>query len=394
MDNTLINYILPDANKNIDNVLKDLDIMFEENRNTGSPIFNEIRNTLSLVFGANNNAANHDMWIDYCDKVLEEKGVDNIDTLTDKDKDKVYNGFIDYVQKRIEEVADKVFGKKIDITITETLSKTVSVRAKDDEEAYKQVKDMYYNEEIVLDSSNYLTTDIDIEEKRVEKDIKYFLEVDFNTLEKGKEALVLVPDASTCSWIRTDKVTDFSVVDGSILIKTDSDTYTNDVGVIISANDRYGIGVVKNVTDGNDLYIVRNNITENQISKATRQEAEQYVFERITHTVANNINIEPKIELLETFESKDMYGSEDLENMLKIAKGNDMVLAIIDEKVSGSDKQAMLAIINCDFVDAELFNNFDSDICEQFICVMEEYNNNALEQNWKNTYKSAKNKMI
>lgn len=30
MDNTLINYILPDANKNIDNVLKDLDIMFEE----------------------------------------------------------------------------------------------------------------------------------------------------------------------------------------------------------------------------------------------------------------------------------------------------------------------------------------------------------------------------
>ena len=44
--------------------------------------------------------------------------------------------------------------------IKELLSKTVEVKANKENEAYFKVKEMYQKEKIVLDSSNYVDTDI------------------------------------------------------------------------------------------------------------------------------------------------------------------------------------------------------------------------------------------
>lgn len=44
---------------------------------------------------------------------------------------------------------------KYDITVTETLSRIVTVEAEGYNEALKKVKDMYYKQEIVLDSSDF-----------------------------------------------------------------------------------------------------------------------------------------------------------------------------------------------------------------------------------------------
>lgn len=49
--------------------------------------------------------------------------------------------------------------REIEIEITETLSRIVSVKASDYSEALGIVKDMYNNEEIVLDSGDYVDTD-------------------------------------------------------------------------------------------------------------------------------------------------------------------------------------------------------------------------------------------
>lgn len=42
-----------------------------------------------------------------------------------------------------------------DITVIETLSRTITVQAKNYNEALEKVKDMYYRQEIVLDSSDF-----------------------------------------------------------------------------------------------------------------------------------------------------------------------------------------------------------------------------------------------
>lgn len=49
------------------------------------------------------------------------------------------------------------------IEIQEFLSKVVEVKAASVEEAISKVKEMYYNEEIVLDADDYVTTEIDAE---------------------------------------------------------------------------------------------------------------------------------------------------------------------------------------------------------------------------------------
>ena len=49
--------------------------------------------------------------------------------------------------------------KKYIIEITETLKKRVLVLADSKDQAYKKVKEMYQNEEIILDSSHYVSTD-------------------------------------------------------------------------------------------------------------------------------------------------------------------------------------------------------------------------------------------
>ena len=48
------------------------------------------------------------------------------------------------------------------IEFTETLQKQIEIEADNELEAYKLAKDMYHNEDIVLDSSNFVGIDIDV----------------------------------------------------------------------------------------------------------------------------------------------------------------------------------------------------------------------------------------
>lgn len=48
------------------------------------------------------------------------------------------------------------------VEITETLQKVVSIEAEDECSAVSAVKQLYRTEDIVLDSSDYIGTDIDI----------------------------------------------------------------------------------------------------------------------------------------------------------------------------------------------------------------------------------------
>ena len=50
--------------------------------------------------------------------------------------------------------------KTYQIEITETLQRVVELKAKSGEDAYAKVKKMYDDEEIVLDNSDYIDTDI------------------------------------------------------------------------------------------------------------------------------------------------------------------------------------------------------------------------------------------
>ena len=47
------------------------------------------------------------------------------------------------------------------ISVTETLKKTVEVRAEDKYEAIQKVSDAYHDEQIVLDSDDYVDVDFD-----------------------------------------------------------------------------------------------------------------------------------------------------------------------------------------------------------------------------------------
>lgn len=55
--------------------------------------------------------------------------------------------------------------KEFVVYITETLQRKVIVKATNEIEAINQVADQYYNEEIVLDSTDYLGVDFDAKEK-------------------------------------------------------------------------------------------------------------------------------------------------------------------------------------------------------------------------------------
>lgn len=48
------------------------------------------------------------------------------------------------------------------VEITETLQKLVKVRAQDENEAIKKVKNAYRDEKIILDSSDYMDTNFDL----------------------------------------------------------------------------------------------------------------------------------------------------------------------------------------------------------------------------------------
>ncbi|QHI73073.1 DpnD/PcfM family protein [Aminipila terrae] len=52
--------------------------------------------------------------------------------------------------------------KEYKVRITETLSRTVTVKAESSEDAYKIVKQKYDKSVIILDSGDYVETEIDV----------------------------------------------------------------------------------------------------------------------------------------------------------------------------------------------------------------------------------------
>jgi hypothetical protein len=55
--------------------------------------------------------------------------------------------------------------KEFVVYITETLQKKVIVKANNEIEAINEIADKYYNEEIILDNTDYLGVDFDAKEK-------------------------------------------------------------------------------------------------------------------------------------------------------------------------------------------------------------------------------------
>lgn len=55
--------------------------------------------------------------------------------------------------------------KEFVVYITETLQRKVIIEATNEIEAINEIADKYYNEEIVLDSTDYLGVDFDAKEK-------------------------------------------------------------------------------------------------------------------------------------------------------------------------------------------------------------------------------------
>ena len=53
------------------------------------------------------------------------------------------------------------------VEVTETLSQVITVEADNEEDALDIVRDSYFNEELVLDSSDYIDTDFQIYEEQV-----------------------------------------------------------------------------------------------------------------------------------------------------------------------------------------------------------------------------------
>ena len=55
--------------------------------------------------------------------------------------------------------------KEFVIYITETLQRKVIIEANNESEAINEIADKYYNEEIVLDNTDYLSVEFDTKEK-------------------------------------------------------------------------------------------------------------------------------------------------------------------------------------------------------------------------------------
>lgn len=54
--------------------------------------------------------------------------------------------------------------KEFKVEITETLQRTITVIAKDENAAINEARDLYFDEEVVLDSDDYVDTDFEIVE--------------------------------------------------------------------------------------------------------------------------------------------------------------------------------------------------------------------------------------
>ena len=55
--------------------------------------------------------------------------------------------------------------KEFVVYITETLQRKVIIEANNESEAINEIADKYYNEEIVLDNTDYLSVEFDTKEK-------------------------------------------------------------------------------------------------------------------------------------------------------------------------------------------------------------------------------------
>lgn len=55
--------------------------------------------------------------------------------------------------------------KEYVVYITETLQRKVIIEASNESEAINEIADKYYNEEIVLDNTDYLSVEFDTKEK-------------------------------------------------------------------------------------------------------------------------------------------------------------------------------------------------------------------------------------
>lgn len=55
--------------------------------------------------------------------------------------------------------------KEYAVEVIETLSRVEYIEASSEDEALDQIREMYFNEEIVLDSSDYISTDFYIYEE-------------------------------------------------------------------------------------------------------------------------------------------------------------------------------------------------------------------------------------
>lgn len=52
--------------------------------------------------------------------------------------------------------------KEFEVIIDEILSRIVTIKAKSEEEAYQKVKELYENEEIVLDDNDFLNVEFTV----------------------------------------------------------------------------------------------------------------------------------------------------------------------------------------------------------------------------------------
>lgn len=62
--------------------------------------------------------------------------------------------------------------KKFTVEITETLQRQIEVEAADENEAISKVEDMYRNEEVVLDSGDYIDAEFNLIDKNGKKEEK------------------------------------------------------------------------------------------------------------------------------------------------------------------------------------------------------------------------------
>lgn len=62
--------------------------------------------------------------------------------------------------------------KKFTVEITETLQRQIEVEAVDENEAISKVEKMYRDEEVVLDSGDYIDTEFNIIDKNGKKEEK------------------------------------------------------------------------------------------------------------------------------------------------------------------------------------------------------------------------------